>query len=52
MLLVNLSSRLVNGSMGHVVDISEHGPVVEFTRADVTLKVKQYTFTGLNYIMS
>ena len=49
MLVVNLCSNLVNGSMGLVLDICDEGPVVNFVDAGVTLKVKRYSFTGRQY---
>jgi hypothetical protein len=46
MLLWNLSDRLVNGSLGTVVDFTKEGPVVDFTDAQRTLEIKPILFSG------
>ena len=46
MLLVNLSDSLVNGSMGVVLHNGDHGPVVEFPDAGITMEIAPSVFSG------
>ena len=46
MLLVNLSDTLVNGSLGVVLHNGEHGPVVEFSDAGITMEITPSVFSG------
>lgn len=46
MLLRNLSSDLVNGTLGQVTDVNVKGPVVHFFHPNLTILLDRYTFTG------
>ena len=46
MLLRNISSVLVNGSLGRVVDFTEEGPVVHFEDTAITMTIPAMKFTG------
>lgn len=46
-LLRNLSSQLVNGLQGIVMDIGPEGPVVLFAGPNVTMTLKKFNFQGI-----
>jgi membrane protease subunit (stomatin/prohibitin family) len=50
MLIRNISSELVNGSIGRVVDFNEesHSPVVDFQDLGIVITLKKLNFTGKN----
>ena len=48
MLLRNLSTQLVNGTIGEVVDITTEGPVIHFPNVDVACKLQRVLFSGMH----
>ena len=47
-LLKNVSDKLVNGTLGTVVNLNEDGPLIHFEYEDTAIQMKRESFTGMS----